>query len=118
METTRIRKAGTETWTEVDKDDLVDEIQEYHIKRMPTGVPFDQTTANGGREEVNFMAVEVEGDGIYFSRIYQRGIRRKGGVPRAGVERTIESVAKALGYEGDPRELLEPGWDGEEDTWG
>lgn len=65
----------------------------------------------GGR--VHFARVEVEGHGTHVSRVYTLAIVRRGGVriKRPGV--TLDDVAKAVGWEGNPADLL-ASWHGEE----
>jgi hypothetical protein len=67
-----------------------------------------------GSPHVCFVLVEVEGHGELISRMYYSGIYRRGGIRN---QTTISDIAKKLGYEGKPEELLESGWDCEEDDW-
>ena len=60
---------------------------------------------------VHFARVEVEGCGAWVSRVYTSAILRRGGVRSRP---TLAEVAKAVGWEGDPAELLAEGWEGEE----
>jgi len=69
------------------------------------------------RETITFALVEVEGDQEYITRNYHGGIHRRGGIKtKTGID-YLKRIADGLGYDGDPKELLEPGWDLEEDTW-
>lgn len=65
---------------------------------------------------VLFATLEVEGHGLFTSRIYQSGIGRRGGVKRRA-EMSLADVAKAIGWERDPAELMESGWDSEGSDW-
>ena len=64
---------------------------------------------------VHFARIEVEGHDTWVSRIFYRGIYRKGGV-RAPGGATLDGIAKKLGWERPPETLLEEGWDCEE-SW-
>jgi hypothetical protein len=64
----------------------------------------------GGR--VHFARVEIDGHGTHVSRVYTSAIVRRGGVKIRPV--TLSDVAKAVGWEGDPADLLAGGWIGEE----
>lgn len=64
-----------------------------------------------------FAAYEVEGHGELVARVYKSGIVRKGGVTRPGWPPRLEDVARQLGWEKDPAELLAPGWELEEQDW-
>jgi hypothetical protein len=75
------------------------------------GVSFIHETTSG-REDIYFGRVEVEGHGSWVVRTFWKGIYRRGGVRS---HKTIADIAKALDWTGDPAELLEAGWDLEED---
>lgn len=66
----------------------------------------------GGRYKIAFAKIEVEGFDCWISKIYLYGIWRRGGVSRRP-ETTIEDIAKAIEWNGDPQELLQP-FEGEE----
>ena len=64
---------------------------------------------------VHFARIEVEGHETWVSRIFYRGIYRKGGV-RPREEATLVDIAKQIGWERPPETLLDEGWDCEE-SW-
>jgi len=66
-----------------------------------------------GIEKVFFAKVEVEGFFTRVSRVFSRGIYRKGGV-RKTRPITLEDIVKKLDYDDSPESLLEEGWDCEE----
>lgn len=72
---------------------------------------------DGGRETVTFHLVEIAGYGEFMVRRYRRGIGRRGGIKLYSGESVLKKIADGLGYDGEPKELLEPGWDLEEDDW-
>lgn len=70
-----------------------------------------------GREDVYFAVIEVDGE-RYTSRMFKQGIYRKGGVKPRNVPTLLQQltvIAKALGWEDDPMELVGSSmWEGEE----
>lgn len=67
----------------------------------------------GPGDVVAFARVEVEGHGSMVARMFWRGLVRKGGVTKKR-PMTLEDVARAIGWEDDPAELLGDGWECEE----
>ena len=73
----------------------------------------DTEDSEGGPYTVRFALVEVEGNGVLFSRLYHYGLYRRGGVRhKAALQRRLASIAKTLGWTKDPMALLER-WHGE-----
>ncbi len=68
------------------------------------------------RTKIGLTYVEVRGYTAWVSRMFYRGIWRKGGVRpwgRKSFEDRLKEAAKAVGWERDPMELVEEGWIGE-----
>lgn len=103
-------------WSDVQADDLSSAVQWHHeggtAEMSARYVPDpDRPVAR-----VLFATLEVEGHGLFTSRIYKSGIGRRGGVKHRA-ELSLADVAKAIGWDRDPAELMGPGWDGEENDW-
>lgn len=103
------------TWCDVQAYSPEEAANEYHYQFPRIGMPgavyvLDPDFAPA----IHFALVEVEGHGCFVSKVYTSGIARRGGVkPRKRVGPTIAQIAKAIGWEKDPNELLDV-WDGEQ----
>lgn len=115
----RFLTGGTSRWFPAAGLDEVDAAQNAHLEEVNAGSRYSglsyRVSRRGGRSHLVFFAlVEVEGFEPVVSKIISHGIWRRGGVkPRKQV--TLAEIAEALGWEHDPKKLLET-WDGEEDA--
>lgn len=73
---------------------------------------YTHTEADGGKICIYFARIEVEGHETLVSRVYRYGLWRKGGVKLSTP--TLADIAKKLEYKGDPKTLIESGWEFEE----
>ena len=64
---------------------------------------------------VIFALVEVEGHGTWIARLYVSGIGRFGSAKAHREPSALQKIAATQPTPGAPEELLQPGWDGEED---
>lgn len=117
----RVRPNSEDTWTTVEESSPGRAANEYHAKMFASdSCCFVQPTPDGGKEKVLFAVIEVDGHGKFTSRVYYRGIWRKGGVPlprKKTDDEILRDIANVLEYTGSPRDLLDPGWDEEEEEW-
>lgn len=98
-------------WLEVKAESAGLAANEYHSRAF-----VDQATLKWRLEDgtyVHFALIEVENGGEFIARRFTRGITRAG--RKSSI--TLEDIAKQLGWFGDPQELINPGWEGEEDSW-
>lgn len=105
-------------WSEIEADTPEEAANSYHCRdlhALPGATYIDLDGEGKRRQIVIFARVEVEGHGSWVSRMYKSGIYRKGGV-QVRPNPTLEAIAKAVGYESDPKTLLDP-WDFEEKEW-
>ncbi len=100
-------------WTEQGGASPEDAAAEFWAKTWRHGAGAEFKRAPG--DVVAFARVEVEGHGSVVARVFWTGLVRKGGVPRRRPT-TLADVAAAIGWEGDPAELLADGWECEETT--
>lgn len=104
---------GDNLFVTMSDESMMDAIQDYHAKYESSSTGMRVPVKEGGHEEVYWLNVEVEGHGMFISRIYRRKIYRAGGVKSPYKKpKTIEDVARELDWKHNPSELLEP-WDGE-----
>jgi hypothetical protein len=91
--------------------------QDYHFDGPDFGYRFRLEDESGGVYFARFALVEVEspdGKKIRFvSKTLHHGLWRAGGVKGPGEISTIEGLARELGWERDPKILLDA-WEGEE----
>jgi len=91
--------------------------QDYHFDGDDFGYRFRWEYEPGRVRYVRFALVEVEhpdGKKVEFvSKTIHHGIYRTGGVKGPGTITTIEGIAHALGWEHDPKLLLDS-WEDEE----
>jgi len=113
----RINKPHESHWFDVEADDASEAADKLIDDRESLGYFTYAHDADGGRETVRFYLVEVEGHGELIVRRYYRGISRRGGIKPHSGEHVLKKIANDLGFEGDPKELLAPGWDREETDW-
>jgi len=98
-------------WVEIEAESEGHAANEYHYRAF-----VDQATLKWRLDDgtfIYFALIEVEGGEKFIARRFARGITRAG---RKSVI-TLEDIAKQLGWSKDPQELIQPGWEGEEDTW-
>lgn len=103
-------------WSTVEADSPELAANELHDRDPKTyAIGYEPEPDKPGRR-VYFASVEVEGHGEWVSRMYTSSIVRRGGVKsRRAV--TLAEIARAIGWQHDPAELLAAGWDGEESVW-
>lgn len=106
-------------WQDVEADSPELAANDYHARY---GEGWDHTVVDdrveGKRHKIGFMRVEVEGHDSFVSRMYYYGIWRRGGVKPWGYksfEQRLKEAAEVVGFERDPTELADDGWDGEEE---
>lgn len=102
-------------WKEMEAETQAEAVNNFHdgmVDALRGG--FKLPVREGERlYYIHFARIETEGLGELISRIYVYGLWRRGGVRRTP-EPTVADAAKAVGWTGDPNELLEEGWEGEE----
>jgi len=99
-------------WFDVEADSPGEAAMEHHNRFDGIGYVFWKPLENGGHEVVRFSSVDVEGDKDYVTRMFSRGIYRKGGFSRG---LTLQEIAKNLDWAHDVNELLGDGWEAEEE---
>src|SRR6478609_11031311 len=96
-------KPSISRWFEIEAENYIDAAQEVHQAYVPniaSNNSVQNTHINSvvynkdGGERVYFSLIEVEGYGEFVSRIYYKGIRRKGKM--SVKENTLENIAKVL----------------------
>ena len=103
-------------WSTVEADSPEDAAQEFHFRdgdksSSPHSIAYVPDEQRPGAR-IFFARVEVDGHGELVSRCYSSAILRRGGVKPQRV--TLEAVARAVGWEHDPADLVDEGWDREE----
>lgn len=108
-------------WSTVEADSPELAANEFHSwdTSTVTGSPhsISYTPDPERATQVYFARVEVDGYAELVSRIYTSGIARRAGEPgkrQRPPGRELSDVAKAVGWERDPSELVADGWDGED----
>jgi hypothetical protein len=105
-------------WCEVEASSPEDAVQAYQ-DRLATCqqvvVMFDEP--DGARCAAHLALVEVEGHGEMVSRMFHKGLWRRGGVPLRPLAERLAEAARTLRWTHDPAELVAPGWDGEGEVW-
>jgi hypothetical protein len=110
----RVIKPRVSEWKDVESDCKENAVQDFFCPISDEyGHRFRHELPDNRREIIHFGLIEVEGHGELLTRTFSSGIWRQGGV-KPHHER-IEDVAKIIGWEHDPKELLEE-WDNEE-SW-
>lgn len=107
---------AVQDWTTVEALSPEEAVQDFHFHHATDGTHSLVLTREAPREDVYFARVEVDEHGTWVSRIFKSQIRRKGGVKRqrpTEAQRLV-TIAKTLGWEGDPMDLIAAGWDLEE----
>jgi len=109
-------------WTDVEAKSPEHAAGDYHASRSNDRSFSLRLTReqDGGFETVLFASIEVDGHGQYVSRLFHRGINRRGGVRSARtltISEQLATIARELGWTKAPEELLADGWDGEEMKW-
>lgn len=98
-------------WSSVEADSPELAANEFHSRdERSWSIAYVPDESNPGAR-VHFARIEVDGHGELVSRIFTSGIIRRGGVRSRP---SLTDVAKAVGWERNPNELLEVGWEGEE----
>ena len=95
-------------WTDVTADSPELAANEFHS--WSEGTLWYVPDPDRPAARVYFALVEVEGHGVWVSRLYRSGILRVGAARRMP---TLDEIAKQLGWTHPPEGLLSPGWDGE-----
>jgi hypothetical protein len=104
-------------WFEVEATSPEDAAQEVHLRGgRSDSVVYTPSEALPGNK-LWFARIEVEGHEPVVSRIYSSGIVRRGGVCSRRTHPSIADVARAIGWEYAPEELLAEGWIGESEAW-
>ena len=108
------KPVGEGNWIEIEAETPEQAIQEYHFRLATFEQGKSWKVEEGGRVHyIRFARIEVEGWGDSVSRVFHYGVWRRGGVgPR--VKPTLQDVVDAIGWKGEPEELVEEGWDLEE----
>lgn len=88
----------------------------WNNPHLPTYTYFHETGPDT-RETITFTLVEVEGFGEFIVRNYRAGLYRRGGIKVKSGSGYLKQIAHDLCFDGDPKELLDPGWDLEEEDW-
>lgn len=111
-------------WELIEEETLARAVNSFHQKNYNKKLyivvnPGEHFTANDGWYGVSYSLIETENDGQLVSRIFNTGIRRKGGVKpyRSLLLDRLKEVAQKLDWERDIMELIEPGWEEEEENW-
>lgn len=102
-------------WVEIEADSMADALNTKHFDDFPyyaQGIRYRDPLPTGGHQIIHFALFEVEGYGELASRVYYRGIYRRGG---AATNPTLRDVANFLGW-AHPLEELLADWMLEE-TW-
>lgn len=102
---------------EIDADSPEEAAQNYFFSRDSSGIAYRRDDPDNGKSHPTpwFGRVAVAGHGEFIVRTFRHGLTRRGGVKRDN-SITLLQIAEAIGWKGDPEELLTEGWDLEE-TW-
>lgn len=104
-------------WSTVEADSPELAVNEFHSSGTSSSYTGDSITYTPNPDKpgarIHFARVEVEGHDSFVSRVYTSSIVRRGGV-RSRSTVTLADIARAVGWERDPAELVAEGWDGEE----
>lgn len=110
-------------WKEVEAESPEAAANSFHYGLDLDGIRLPLRDAGGEwrpGDSVSLAVVEVEGHEPVISRVFKAGIVRRGGVKPKGpsFDQRLAEVAALLGWTKDPRELIAPGWEGENEKWG
>lgn len=108
----RAVRPKTTDWQDVEAASPEEAASEFQEKFNPAQLSISLPRKNNGKEVLSLCCVEVEGSGEFISRYFNTGIWRSGGVKPP--QRSLREVAKILGWEHDPNELVAEGWPLEE----
>jgi hypothetical protein len=107
-------------WTTIEADSSEEAALELHDRNFRPGSKYGYSYTKWREdgfdmnETLYFAVVEIEGIGTQITRMISTGIYRRGGVRTNSGTQVLLEIAKNLGYEHDPKTLLEK-WDLEED---
>jgi hypothetical protein len=109
-------------WQAVEGATPEEAANEFHYRRDLDGIVLYLSDAGEPwrpGDSVSLALVEVEGHEPWMSRIFRSGLVRRGGIKLRDrtFDQKLAGVAKQLGWTGDPRELIAPGWEGENESW-
>lgn len=112
----RFIKPNYSDWHSVMADSFEEAAQDFHGRYVPVSKDNYKSAVYVDRmldktEFIYFALIEIEGHGELVVRTYYSEISRKGRKPN--YEPTILDIAKVIGWERDPNELLEY-WRGED----
>jgi len=110
----RVTQPKETDWVEVEGEDLVAAIQQYHFDQIGFNYRHIPTVTLWveGKERQHFTEFETEDGQKLISRICQTGIWRKGGVHAPGRPRSLADVERIFGVE---EGHLQGEWIGEEE---
>jgi len=113
----RIVKPNVGQWFDVEASSEGEAALEHHYNYSNVGYAYVLELPENTRQQINFALVEVDGFGEFISRVYIKGIWRKGGIKLNRGEDYLITIARNLNWEHPAEDLLKPGWDGETDVW-
>lgn len=105
----------------VEADDYKDAIQDLHIQKGNAGRSYVFVNERNGKcEKVHLALMECSGFEPLVSRYFSSGIWRRGGIQlnKLTKEQQLKNIATELGWTHDLNDLIEPGWEKEEDYEG
>lgn len=104
-------------YTEIEAEDYKDAIQDLHVIGTAGRSYIFIDERNGRHEKIHLALMECEGFEPLVSRYFSSGIWRRGGIKLNELtkEQQLKNIAAELGWTHDPNDLIEPGWEKEED---
>lgn len=84
---------------------------EFHDRSSSTGIHHVIRHPDERREDVRFALIEVEGHEAVVTRMFSKGICRRGGIRNDGPG--LPAIAQQFGWTHPPEELLGTDWEGE-----
>ena len=108
----RVTKPNMGEWVVVKANTPEEAANEFHYSNSRYEAITYLPPLNEGGETIYFATIEIDGHGEFVARSFYSGIGRRGGVTRPRI--TLRKIAEILGWEKDPQELIEPGWEYEE----
>lgn len=112
----RLLKPAPTQWLTIDAESTADAVMKLHERMGRTSSIVYTPDHERPGAVIWFALAEVAGHGEVVSRLYWRGIARRGGV-RVRPPTTLADVATALGWPHATDDLVAPGWEGEDDKW-